>query len=104
MKQRAAWSGPRKNANAKKHAEQQAGSIVCIDAVRRRSISLGGEDAPFEKSFDLAKLFGDNGAEFLLMWSDFKCGVYEETPFAFAITDRVIEYLGKKPLDRVFGR
>ena len=51
------------------------------------SIGLGGEDAPFEKRFDLAKLFGDNCAELALMWSNLERGVYEEAPFAFSIAD-----------------
>ena len=70
----------------------------------RCSIGLGGEDAPFEKSFDLAKLFGYNGAELLLMWSDLKRESSRGTSFAFSITDRVVDYLGKKLPDRVFGR
>jgi hypothetical protein len=98
------WSGPRKNADAKKYAEQQAGSIACVEATRRCSISLRGKNASFEECFDLAKLFGDHGTEFPLMWSHLKRGVYEETPFAFSIIDRMVDYLGKELLDGLFRR
>ena len=72
---------------------------------RRRAASihrLAHENAPFEKCFDLAKLFGDHGAEFLLMRSDLQCRINEKTPSAFSIADRVVDYLGKEPVDRFF--
>jgi hypothetical protein len=97
------WSGSRKNADTKNYTKQQSRYIVRVDSAWRRSVRLRSKNAPFEKSFNLTKLSGDHGGEFLLMWSDFKCRIDEETPLTFPIIDRVIYYLGKELMDRLFG-
>jgi hypothetical protein len=62
LKERAVGSRARKNADAEKHPEQQACSVVGIDVARHRSVDLRGENAPLEKCFDLGKLFDDHSA------------------------------------------
>ncbi len=69
-----------------------------------RTVGLRTENAPFEKCFDIAELFGDHGAELALMRRDLKRGIDEETAFAFSIIDRVVDYLGKEPMDCFLGR
>jgi hypothetical protein len=103
LKQRAAWSRTRQNADAEKHPEQQACTIVCIDTARCRSIGLRCENAPFEKPLDFAKLFSNHGAKLALMWRDLERRIDEEASFALSIIDRVVNDLGKELTNRLFG-
>ena len=104
LKKRAARSRACKNTDAEKHPEQEPCRITRIDAAWRRSIGLRAKNAPFEKCFDLGKLFGDHSTELALMRRDLKRGIYEETAFALSIIDRVVDDLGKEPMDCLLGR
>ena len=104
LKQRAVGSRARKNTDAEEHPKQEACRIIRIDAEWRRSIALRGEDTPFEKCFDLGELFGNHGAELALMRCDFQRRIDKETTFALSILDRVIDYLGKEPMNGLLGR
>src|SRR5258708_22479833 len=104
LKERAVRSRASKNADAEKHAEQQACGVIRIDAAWRRSIGSRGENASFEKCFDLAKLFGDPSTKLALMRRDLERRIYEEASFTLSIIDRVVDYLGKEAADRLFGR
>ena len=104
LKKRAARSRACKNTDAEKHPEQQACRIIRIDAAWRRSIGLSAENATLEKCFDLGKLFGDHSTELALMRRDLKRGIDEETAFTLSIIDRVVDYLGKEPMDYLLGR
>ena len=96
--------GSGQDADAEQHTEQQTRDIASIDIKRNRFVGLSRENASFEEALDLAELFGDHGATFGMVRRDLERRVHQKAAFTLTILDRVLDDLGKEPVERLRRR